>query len=406
MVGMGYTGVARWDDPSASYLNPAAGAFHQGFSATTLNTVTPGLGEFIIRTILNQGEIPREPKWLDALAPDMSHRYWEIGWTKDLNHRFFRRIALRITGNRLNLGTVTANDEHGNYLGTWQQYDQANSMNLSILFPYGLSLGYTFKHVYSFLAPREIIGIVIGEDIGSEARTFTNDYGLLFDPGIGLALGVAMNNHGGYMKFDEQDTIPDPMPKYLRYGFSFKFNDLFSFLIGFPVSSLFSFTYSKDWITDRVGIEHETWYGEGYEIGFLNLFFYRRGTFKDYPGMRVGKTEGWGIRFGAINLDVADDGDIYPFDQTHNWWVSLSLQTPRYKSMVDKLLGKKVMGWVQAILFPGAGHIYEGNERGLIYSTLSTFLFTSYIRGNGAGFLFGTSFVYALSLIDYYLWRR
>ncbi len=404
MAGMGYTGVARWDDPSASYLNPAAGVWDSGESATTLNISSFGIGEFFVHALLDKKKIPRQPRWLDALAPDMSHRYWEIGWTRDLNYWFFRRVALRATGNRLNLGTVVANDEHGNYLGTWQPYDQANSLSLSILLPYGLSLGYTFKEVYSFLAPRKIIEIIIGEEAGGEARTFTNDYGILYDPGIGVAFGLAVHNDGGSMKFtDSTEAHSDPMPTYIRYGYTFRFHQLFQYLTGVSLSPYFSFTYSQDWITDRISYPHETWYAEGFEIGFLNSIFFRNGYFKDYGGVRIGPTKGWGIRFGTINLDVADDGDIYSFFQSHNWWVSLSLQTPQNQSVIDKLIGKKTMGWIQAILFPGAGHIYEGNARGLVYSAVSSFLYSIYAREGNGIFLFGASAVYIMSLVDYYL---
>jgi len=406
MVGMGYTGVARWEDPSASYLNPASGAFYKGLSATTLNTITFGAGEFLVRAILEQQDIPRQPNWLDALAPDMWNRYWEIGWTKEFNHWLYKRVALRVSGTKLNLGTVTGIDENGNYLGTWSPFDLAKSINLSVLFPYGIGLGYTFKYVYSFLAPREIVRIVTGEEIGGEARTFTNDYGLLFDPGLGFALGFAVHNDGGSMRYTYIDSSHvDPMPTYIRYGFSLKFDDLFQFLTGVSLSPLISLTYSRDWIKDRVGTQHETWYGEGYEIGALDLFFYRRGTFKDPLGMRAGRTEGWGIRFGSIRLDIADDGKIYLFDQPNNWWVSLSLQTPQNEGFIDQLIGKKAMGWIQAVLFPGAGHIYKGNERGLLYSALSSFLYSTYLRNGGDIFLIGAYAIYASSLIDFYLWR-
>ncbi len=404
MAGMGYTGVARWEDPSASYLNPAAGVFQQDLSATVLNTITFGAGELLIHAILESQGIPRQPNWLDSLANDMENHYWEIGWTQELHHRFYQRLSIRISGTRLNWGTALAFDEHGNYLGSWSPYDQATSLNVSMLFPYGISLGYTLKYVYSFLAPNDIIRLIYGEDIHGEARTLTNDYGLLFDPGMGFAIGIALYNHGGSMKYASNAT-PEPMPTYLRYGFTLKLRDLLEKVIGEPFSTLITLTYSRDWMKDRVGIQHETWSGKGFEVGFLDVFFYREGTFRDISGMRVGQTKGWGIRLGAINLDVADDGDIYFFHQPHNWWVSLSLQTPQKEGFLDRWIGKKVMGWAQALLFPGAGHIYEGNERGLLYSALSSFLYSMYARQGSRISLFGASVVYALSLVDYFLTR-
>ena len=402
---MGYSGVARWEDPSALYLNPAAGVFKKGVSFTTLNTTTFGLGELLIIPLLKNSSIPRQPDWLNSLASDMTNRHWEGGFTITPHFHLIKRVAVRFSGTRLSLGECIASTREGTIVGVFTPYDRATSFSLSVLLPYGIGLGYAYKDVYSFLAPDWVVKEVLGDSSGGDARAGTHDFGILLDPGVGISVGAALHNYSGALKYSESGTA-DPLPKYLRYGASFKLHDLIEFLSQEKVSQFATFTYSQDVIRDLVGSEHDTWRGHGTELSFLGFLYLRRGHFEDREGMRIGDTDGWGIRFGAIKLDVADDGDIYDFEQPHNWWVSLTLETPRYRGILDELTGRQNMANIQALLFPGAGHIYLGNRRGLFFSAFASSFYSLYARKSAGVYLFLAGSTYILSLIDFYLWRH
>lgn len=403
MVSMGYSGVARWEDPAALYLNPAAAAFKPGASFTTLNTTTFGMGELFVIPLLKAHSIPRRPNWNNSLASDSYNHYWEGGFSFDPNYPLIKRIAVRFSGTRFTIGRVMARTRDGKLIGIFTPYDRATSGSISLLLPYGIGLGYAYKDVYSFLCPSQVVKEVLGDSGRGHTRTGTHDFGILIDPGLGISLGAAIHNYSGTLRYSENGSS-DPLPKYIRYGATFKLHELLEFLTKQKVSYIATFTYSQDEMRDLLGSKHEIWHGHGFELGFLGFLYLRRGYFKDLEGDRIGNTQGWGIRFGSIKFDVADDGDIYDFRQSHNWWVSLGLETPKKKGFLDYIIGEKNMGTIQALLFPGAGHIYLGNPRGIIYFVLTSSFYSLYKRKSSGIYLFLADSAYEFSLVDYILW--
>ncbi len=400
MASMGFSGSSRWEDPSAIFLNPAAGAFVDGATFSSTNTTTFGLGELPLRFVLDQVKVTREPYWIFP-GSDIKNRYWESGFTYKVSHPVIKRFSIRVTGSRFSLGEIIARTKDGREVARYTPYDRFTALSLSVLVKPGIGVGYTLKNVYSFLIPPEVLKDILGYEYGGDANTYTNDFGLLIDPGYGLAFGISLNNLGGKLNYTKKSA--DLLPKYIRSGMTFRLQDALSRCFNIDMHDIFGLTFSYDIMRDLVGEHHETWKGYGLEWGLLNLLYVRVGKFTDKNADRIGNTKGYGVHIGAIQVDVADDGDIYL--EKHNWWVSLTLRTQKNHSIVERKLDPKVFGGIQAILFPGAGHVYFGNPRGIIYFGLASSAYNLYKRTSNASYLAFASGVYVLSVLDYVFWK-
>jgi TM2 domain-containing membrane protein YozV len=380
-VGMGMGGVAYPNDIPGIYYNPAnINLIKPGFYIQ--NTPIAFYWNLLFTRILNasydyttpyiEKNIPYSPDWLPGLYPDMKYMYGGIKFPSYKNFNFGINYTFLSTGET----EASINDNYYN----WYTYDYAIGATIGTsFFDEILSMGITLKYIYSFLAPEEVMDELEEEfyddaiDLKGRASLFTYDVGLLLkDPTGFSSFGVSYSNISGTISYGEDNAPKDPLPRFLRIGYSISpvalVNYLFKEYGSFPddLTRFFEVRYHEELLTDKVGTEHDFWHSTGWEFKFFNSIYFREGKFYDRVGGRRGNTKGFGLRIGNIKVDYADDSNIYAF-WTENYRVSLS---------VDLMEGdSKYFAFPLSFMFPGAGHLYLGNaKKGLLYGGAGTLI--------------------------------
>ncbi|MCK4420669.1 hypothetical protein KAW48_02640 [candidate division WOR-3 bacterium] len=397
-VGMGMGGVAYPHDIPGIYYNPAhishvpAGIYIQN---THLGLPWNTVYSEILSRYYNK-DIPLSPDWLPSLYPGMKYTYGGIKFPAYKMIHWGLNYTLMITGK----SETTFNDTYY----SWYSYDYAIGATIGTSFFLDIiNIGLTAKYVYSFLAPKRLLEDMGYSDIRGYARTFTYDAGILLkDPYDISSFGISYSNIIGSLRYSTSTySQADPLPKVIRYGFSFSPVAAADCLLGKFFSSprdilnLFNMRYTKEILTDRIGEEHDFWNSSGWEYRLFNTIYFREGVFSDTLGRRVGKTYGLGLRIGNITLDYADDSDIYAFRERNNYRVSLNVDLMENENRIFAL--------PLSLIYPGAGHLYIGNQKGLIYGGLATFVSLLYPFEDNTKTVIYSSLFYsliALSLAD------
>lgn len=386
---MGFTGVTIYEDPSSGYFNPANLAFLESPRATYLNKRSASPIEWVFPLFLI---IPREPNWLDDLYPGMNLTYWAYTLPSP-NLKFLplvERINIGYDSHYLCTGKTEGRDEEGNKIGEWITWDIAKSFTFSVKVKGGLGFGLTYKDIYSFLAPSDIVWEILHEE-GGYAETETCSWGALFAPGVGIRYGFSYLDTKGKICYISGGEAA-PLPHRFVNGYSIHSAEFLGTLrkilkIKSEVKheSLLTFVYAKDWTKDRVGSNHKEWISWGTEIGVFNCLYMRRGHFEDRWGCRIGSTEGYGIRIGPIAYDVGDDSQIYDFQQDNNWRVSMTIGESHYPFFLSNWRRKHpFLVYTLGILVPGAGHIELGEKyKGFIYFGLTNLLIGGGLENKG-----------------------
>ncbi len=293
-MGAAFSAVA--DDATASYYNPGALAFFRNTQFSLIHA-----------------------PWLPALAPDMFYDY--AGFVKPLNQGVIGGHLIY-----LNLGEVVANDESGNYLGSWTPYDMALTLSYGFKLHENLGVGLSGKLIRSFLAPRDILAVVIGEPSGGTATTFAFDGGIFYTgPFKGFTGSVVIQNVGPGVRYTGSGKR-DPLPYLLRLGIAYRpiWTEMHKVTLSFDVNKiLVNITrdlnkYGPTWVA------WEAFKHIGVDYTLLDIISLRMGYFIDKDGAREGLTFGAGIKFKNFKFDIADDSRIYDFDETGNRRFSLT----------------------------------------------------------------------------------
>ena len=408
-TGMGKGGVAYYDNIASVYYNPAnvnlvnTGIYVQNTPIKSpWNICFAEFGNNIINEVAGRyypsDSVSYSPNYLPGVYHGMRYIYGGIkfpelkGFNFGINYTF------------LNSGQVSL--EVPDSTITFMQHDFAISANIGrSFFDDILSTGINLKYVYSYFASEEILewlSMITGVEMsGGKGSAFTFDIGFLVkDPVDFSSFGVSYSNVIDSIKYLKNDAS-DRLPGFIRAGISLSPLDLLSYALekyySFPhdLTDYFQVKYTREILRDRVGNEHETWHSSGFEFEFFNCVYLREGRFEDSGGSRIGKTRGFGLRLGNIRLDYADDSDIYAF-YTRNDQISLS---------IDIMEGdNKYYAYPLSLLFPGAGHMYMGDQKkGFIYGGGATLISMLDPMGNdNRKDIYNYSFyaIYIASIVD------
>lgn len=289
-MGAAFSAIA--DDATASYYNPGAVSY---FDHTEFSLI--------------------HAPWLRALASDMYYEY--MGFVKPTKNK--GTLAGHII--YLTLGELVARKEDGQEVGRFRPYDVAFDLTYGFPLRENLGFGVSAKLIYSFLAPGNIIREVLGEPgYGGSATTGALDAGILYKaPFLNSSFSAVIANIGPGLKYTESGKS-DPLPSLLRIGAAIR-----------PIwGKVHKITFSFDVNKVLVGITSdykdqgfhyvywEAWKHFGLEYTYFNFISLRAGYFLDPEGLRKGFTFGGGVKFKNFKLDIADDSQIYDFEESSN----------------------------------------------------------------------------------------
>lgn len=416
-VAMGSAFTALANDASAIYYNPGGLAFHNHTNVTSMNLSPPaGIGKELLNEWLEYAgdkyydnlSIPLEPGWLTGLYPGMRYLYWGAIYP----HENLGTFGIGYT--YLTSGEIIGVDPNGIIIDRYRSYDYSISLSYAREVYKGLGVGASLKYIYSFQAPHNIIRLIYGVDVNGEAKSLAVDLGAMYKTPIpGLAFGISVLNLGANMKFPISELGSDPLPRHIRYGFAIEPMAFVDWLTQFPTaniklpfmpSTIFRYEYSRDWVVDLIGSEHETWRCGGHEFTLLNLLSFRYGHFEDRAGFRDGKTKGYALNLGRIKFEVGEDTSIYGFPTDPNWRVQISLSS--YESDEPSFIkNNKTLNITAALLsslvVPGGGQFYIGEDlKGLLLLGGAFFFAESNYRNNRLLPKIGLGSLYIVSLTD------
>ena len=383
-LGSAFTSIC--DDATACYYNPGSIALFEKASISSMNSCPPpGMAKWLLdrlrnytkTSILFRAYIPEEPGWLPGLYPGMKYYYW--GGVLP----FRENEAFGLSYTYLSTGETVVVDDEGNEI-YWTTYDYDISFTYARKIAKGIGAGVSMKYIHSFLAPSEIIEEILGPEykFGGSGRAVAFDFGVFAKSLIpGVNLGISIQNIGTEIKYAEVGTS-DPLPRLIRNGVSFSLTTAFdaitdNFEFGVPIqlSDLFDWTVTGDWTTDLLGWPLETWKSRGTELTFLNFISYRIGHFEDREGHRVGNTEGYGLKIGALELDIATDSDIYGFP-TESWRVQVNLKENEKPELAIRYEWiDNSLRFLSCFLLPGGGQFYNNEPiKGMPVIALGSYL--------------------------------
>lgn len=372
-VGMGMTGVSYPYDIAGIHYNPAivnltkSGVYVMNTPiASPWNSIFTGLGNNIVNKVASSyytsDNVPYSPGWLTPINPNMKFTYGGIKFPK------YKDISVALNFTMFSTGKTSAGDNIQSW--EWITYDYVLGLSVgysykNVTFPIKLSAGTTLKYLYSFLVPSEVldwIGDSYDQEItGGTCRAFTLDIGILIsDLENIISGGVSYCNIVGDISYIEGGR-EDPLPRILRVGTSISPVNLVDYFLvkssnfSWKIGNYMNFRYSWEFMTDRVGSEHDYFYNWGWELSLFNSLYFRKGYFDGYIEGGPGDCRGFGINLSNLRMDFSES----PWHG--NYRVSLNLER---KENSNDYLAIPI-----SALFPGAGHLYLGkNKRGLIYS--------------------------------------
>ena len=348
--GMGQAGVALADEPGA-YYNPAAPALaarHHFVGATLYRDPVP---------------------WLPSLTHELEYTYsaFQVGWDSGAWSRRFGSgpasagrysvsAAFALYRTKLDLGRMTRTDERGNIVGYTRFYDSADNYTFSVgaHLLMDLGVGVTLKKIESIQAARGAgiergpgdgsataydIGMLarlplldlLGHCVGDELKTI---HGLR--PVLDVSTGIAWNNRGGDMSYDEAPSEPLPANRTTGWAATVGVEwQVEQWRLGLVELAYATQIYTPQIAGDEYGssVDDE---GRGYEVSFLETLEIRRGTFDDDDGDRHYDTEG---------VTIKSDGMAkwffgYPQMTSDDWFSRLA----RHVSISWTKLGRDSLG--------------------------------------------------------------
>jgi len=266
---------------------------------------------------------PNKTKWLPMLGLDLSFKAWGLsgGGSYKLLHpneksRFNLSLGLSYFQTKLDYGTIVRMDELGQLQSPFHSYEASDNFSIGLGFDFRhlfrVGVGYTYKKINSHLAPRDSVSRP-GEGKG-EGKAKAHDFGLIAELSLHqlmphkITLGQSEKY---YLHFDVTPSFAwvnanvgddisykgtekgDPLPKIRRTGFSLYL------AANVSNSALFSTRFIKEVEKDLVETDEKV-SKTGFELGLLNIVYFRKGRFKDEPANRDVKTSGWGFSSKGI----------------------------------------------------------------------------------------------------------
>ncbi len=416
-MGSAFTGLC--DDPSLLWYNPGGLGLYDRFGLLVMNQgFPPGIARFIEErylfmsfsvadpfTVRTDDHLSPEPAWLPGLHSEMQYIYSAcIFPIRDVGN-----FGIHYT--YLTTGTSEVRNAQGEYIGEYESYDLAAGLSYGARLWNRLGVGISAKYIYSYLVPdwvwRELPEL--GIDRGGTAQSFALDLGVLYRI-WGIGAGVSMQNIGRDIHYTETGS-KDRLPTRIRWGVSYDpvvaLDSILSTAEHKPplgISSFFDFTIAYDMSYDFVDLD-DSWESFGFEATFFSIFSYRYGRFQDDMGGRRGKTWGFGFNLRNIEIDIAEDSDIYDF-RSENWRVQMTvhaIEPPAKLKTNDEL--HKILTVSSAALAPGGGQFYKGEGiKGALFFVPSLYLGHHYYKteSNGAKTwaLVGLAVLYVSSAIE------
>lgn len=184
-------------------------------------------------------------------------------------------------------GTHTITDDRGEKTGEFNTYDLAGTISYGCKIKQDLSLGLTFKYIYSSVY--YIKGRAYAFDLGGIYRM----------PIKGLSMGLALQNFGTKMTMIDSPQA-DILPQNLKLGIGY--------ILTGNVNKLglaFDFNQPVDELNKQGILDTEAGLNMGMEYTINDKFFVRMGYCKQ-AGEIEGVTWGIGMKTGKIRLDFAN----------------------------------------------------------------------------------------------------
>ncbi|MFA5031515.1 MAG: PorV/PorQ family protein [bacterium] len=239
----------------------------------------------------------------------------------------------------LTTANTEGTDDYGNKIGIWTTWNTSFKISYAKKLHKKIGVGLGIKHIYSFLAPVDVINTLQSGSIryGGSGNTIGFDFSSLYTPSKQVSIGVSVQNIGPAIKYIEAG-VGDPLPYTTRLGISYEpvqaknnslifAGELTKVLIGFKseMDSInrdskggFTYFYRNTW--KGIGSEY-TWHSANKK----HAFSIRGGYFSDISGKREDWTFGAGIRIYGVNLDISKGPNQgYPCD---TWGISLGYTT-------------------------------------------------------------------------------
>lgn len=283
--------------------------------------------------------------WLPGLVDDMYYSCYSMNFgysIKNIPMSFgfgYHRIFL-------DLGEQVWKDECGERFDTFNSWDKANILSVSILLDYYIhaSIGFNYKFIESMLAPD---WIDVGEEKGNgKGSVNAHDFGIViqvpifkilskilnnssyvlpkFKPYLKSGFSYCLANIGDKIKYSNA-TQADPLPRSVYTGISI--NTGLKFFLNEKAFNLISFKWAReanDLLVERYmdneGISQSRYLSgfndidfidniifgkansdiitnKGWELSMGDIFFIREGYYEDIEGRVIFDTNGFGINF-------------------------------------------------------------------------------------------------------------
>lgn len=297
--GMGAVFTALADDATATYYNDAGLGFQDKNNISLMHA-----------------------NWLPGLFPGMYYEFLS----------YVHPITGGVVGGHiiyLTTGETIGMDENGTEISRWTTWDAAVKVCYATKLNPKIAVGVGAKFIYSFLAPTDVVWIVLHERGGGTGTSWAFDGSVLYIPNKKIQLGLSLQNMGPNISYVEAGKS-DPLPWALRFGIAWHIleqetnkltvsGELTKIVVGIlsdlkevQQNSKKGFTY----------IYHDTWKGLGIEYVLAKLFSIRVGYFCDEIGRRKGITYGGGLNLKGLKFDIGIDAALYDFP-TSNYRFSL-----------------------------------------------------------------------------------
>lgn len=317
--GMGETyGNISSTDPMASIFNPA----YLGFFSKNHNF----------------GFSHSKANWLPQLANDLYYKCFSLNFGYSIKNT---PITLGIGYHHvyLDLGKQALTNEFGDKIRTFESHEKADVISFSALLDYYIqaSVGFNYKFIESNLAPfRADSGM---GDFKASANAY--DFGIalkfpVFDilskitdrqiyalphvaPFLEPGLSYSVTNIGDEITYTDE-TQADPLPRMVYTGINIAAGLKYT-NTNHPFDIL-SFRWAQeanDLLVERAGenIKYSSGFKDidfienvllgksnakiitnnGWELGFAEIFYWRKGDYQDFEGKVKFDTDGWGINF-------------------------------------------------------------------------------------------------------------
>lgn len=333
MYGMGYTSVAvHSQDPIAPYYNPA----HLGIQSFN-NNFSIGFNS---------------SDWLSKFWPGLTIATYAVNGGIDLQH-FIKGIphvslGLGYSNIKMNFGKFLVSGPNSpDIIDSYDSYDKADNFTLSFAIDYYIkaSLGYTYKHVFSYGRP-PVISDGKKKDFSATADLY--DLGLFIEvpvvpileksfsrpvniynnisPVLDLTLGLSRSNLGQNSIYYISSDQADPLPRVARAGMGmlagFKYEA--GVVTIMPLTAKWSIEANDVLVKSKnpSGWEYQSGLGDinffkevllgktnyeteklkGWELNFFETISLYGGRFEEdlEMGARRFNTNGWSIRTAGI----------------------------------------------------------------------------------------------------------